>query len=146
MTKAISTVLYVEDEESDRLLMEMAFAREGLEGVLRSVGDGRTALEYLSGTGTYTQRHEHPLPRVVLLDLNLPEVNGFDVLKWIRRHPLHAELPVVILSSSVREEDREQARLLGANEFVSKPSSPGLLRGVVRKLNERWINGRTREP
>ena len=140
MAKASSTVLYVEDEESDRLLMRIAFAREGLEGVLQSVKDGQAALDYLSGTGVYAERENHPLPGVVLLDLNLPEVHGFDVLKWIRMHPLHSQLPVVIFSSSVHGEDQARARLLGANEFVTKPSSPGLFQEVARQLHGRWLN------
>ena len=119
IVKTRGTVLYVEDGEEARLLMEFAFQREGLEGVLHGVTDGREALDYLSGHGDYAARDAHPLPAVVLLDLNLAgALHGFDVLKWIRAHPVHSHLPVVIFSSSVLEEDRTRARLLGANDFV----------------------------
>ncbi|HVM48795.1 MAG TPA: response regulator [Candidatus Acidoferrum sp.] len=139
MNGANSIVLYVEDEETDRFLMERAFAKEGLQAVLRMVEHGRAAIEYLSGDGAYARREDHPLPGVVLLDLNLPEVHGFEVLKWIRAHPVHAGLPVVVFTSSERPEDRERAALLGANEYWQKPGSPALLREVARKLHDRWL-------
>ena len=137
--KAKGTVLYVEDEEGDRLLMQMSFAKEGLTSALQMVNDGAQALQYISGTGAYADRQAHPLPSVVLLDLNLPEVLGFDVLKWIRAHPLHKALPVVVFTSSQRQEDRVRALELGANEFLLKPNSPGGFREVARKLDEVWL-------
>ena len=73
------------------------------------------------GAGPFAERENYPLPGVVLLDLNLPEVHGFEVLKWIRAHPSLRELPVVVFTSSARNEDRDRARLLGANEFMRKP-------------------------
>jgi CheY-like chemotaxis protein len=139
MAKANATVLYVEDEESDRLLMELAFAKEGLAGALRTVNDGKAAEDYLSGKEMYADREKHPLPAVVLLDLHLPEVHGFEVLKWIREHPRHSELPVVVFTSSEREEARERARAFRANDFVQKPSSPMRFRDVVKMLNVVWL-------
>ncbi len=136
MTKT-GIVLYVEDEDGDRFLMERAFAREGLGEALRIVNDGRLAVEYLSGGGL----EPHPKPSVVLLDLNLPEIHRFDVLKWIRAHPLHSELPVVVFTSSEREEDRARAELLGANEFLQKPNSVGGFEGVARRLSEQYLGG-----
>lgn len=133
------TVLYVEDEESDAAFMQHAFAEQGLEPALRVVGDGRAAIQYLSGTGTFANRKEYPLPAVVLLDLNLPLVPGFDVLKWMRNHPDFAKTPVVIFSSSNREDDRARARELGANEFLAKPSSGLEFGWVVEELKEKWM-------
>ncbi len=134
-------VLYVEDEDGDRFLMQIGFRKEGLEASLRIVNDGKLAVDYLSGTGVYAERGAHPLPEVVLLDLNLPEIHGFDVLKWIRAHPLHSALPVVVFTSSEREDDRARAKLLGANEFLLKPNSPSGFRDVARMLSERWLSG-----
>src|ERR1043165_4456184 len=104
MANAFSMVLYVEDEETDRFLMQRAFRKQGLEALLQTVNDGQKAIDYLSGSGDYGNRAQHPMPALILLDLNLPEVHGFDVLRWIRAHPMHRELPVVIFSSSEREE------------------------------------------
>jgi CheY-like chemotaxis protein len=133
-------ILYVEDEETDRFLMRLAFAIQGLAEALRMVKDGKTAQDYLSGADVYEDRQKHPLPALVLLDLHLPEVNGFDVLQWIRAHPLHSSLPVVVFTSSDRDEDRARARLLGANEFLTKPRSPLRLREFVKQLNQRWLS------
>jgi PAS domain S-box-containing protein len=133
------TILYVEDEETDVLFMSTAFSEKGLASAFRLVSDGRTAIEYLSGTGKYADRGDYPLPAVVLLDLNLPQVPGFDVLKWMRNHPDFLTTPVIVFSSSVREEDRVKAMELGANEFVAKPSSGMRFGEVVERLRHRWL-------
>jgi CheY-like chemotaxis protein len=133
------TVLYVEDEESDALFMRRAFSNMGLASAFRLVSDGRAAIEYLSGTGKYADRNEYPLPAVVLLDLNLPQVPGFDVLKWMRNHPDFLTTPVVVFSSSARQEDKVKATELGANEFVAKPSSGMRFGDVVERLRQKWL-------
>lgn len=139
MEIAGSILLYVEDEEFDRMLMEMAFARVGLAPLLRMVSDGRAAIQYLSGCGPFANRANFPMPAVVLLDLHLPEMHGFDVLKWIRSHPLHGNLPVVVFTSSERPEDQTAAESLRANDFLVKPSAPHKLREIVKGLGEKWL-------
>jgi DNA-binding response OmpR family regulator len=132
-------VLYVEDEECDRMFMEVAFQKAGMGEALRTVVDGREAMAYLAGSGAYADRGRHPMPAVVLLDLNLPIVSGFDVLKWMKEHADLAGLPVVIFSSSSRDEDKAKARELGANEYVEKPQSMGKFGDVVHRLREKWL-------
>jgi CheY-like chemotaxis protein len=132
-------VLYVEDEECDRMFMEVAFQKAGMGEALRTVVDGREAMAYLGGSGAYADRSLHPVPTLVLLDLNLPVVSGFDVLNWVRGRPEIAALPVVIFSSSSKEEDRVKARELGANEFVEKPNSGLKFRDVVEGLQAKWL-------
>lgn len=134
--------MYVEDEESDALLMERAFASEGGGLALRLVRDGRSAIRYLSGGNGYENREENPVPALVLLDLNLPQVHGFEVLRWMRQQPQYVTTPVVIFSSSSREEDKERALVLGANEFVEKPNSGLKFRNVVAELRETWLEGK----
>lgn len=136
---AAPTVLYVEDEESDVIFMRRAFAEAGQGLELRVVGDGRAAIKYLSGVNGYADREEFPLPRLVLLDLNLPQVHGFDVLRWIRGREEYGATPVVIFSSSNKEEDRTKARELGANEFLGKPNSGMKFADMVRGLREKWL-------
>ena len=143
---AAGTVLYVEDEESDRLFMEMAFERAGLQGQLRAVGNGGEALDYLAGRGAYADRGRYPLPLVVLLDLNLPRVSGFEVLTWVRSRPELASLPVLVFSSSLREQDQLKARELGATEYVEKPHSGLKFQEVVERLKERWLTSPSLEP
>ncbi|HWQ90616.1 MAG TPA: PAS domain-containing protein, partial [Clostridia bacterium] len=134
-------VLYVEDEESDAMFMERAFAAKGLSGKLRVVGDGRQAIDYLSRSGDYSDREKYPVPALVLLDLNLPHVPGFQVLEWMRNNPDYAQTPVVVFSSSTREDDRVKARELGASEFVSKPNSGMRFGQVVEELRGKWMTG-----
>jgi CheY-like chemotaxis protein len=136
------TVLYVEDEESDALFMARAFEQMGLSGKLQVVCDGRAAIEYLSGSGKYSDREKHPVPALVLLDLNLPQVSGFEVLAWIRNNPDFARTPVVVFSSSTRADDRIKAKDLGANDFIAKPSSGLKFGEVVEVLQESWLGKR----
>ncbi len=134
------TVLYVEDEEGDALFMQRAFAKAGLGAALQTVGDGRAAIDYLAGAGAYADRAQYPVPNVVLLDLNLPVLPGFEVLKWMRSHPGYHATPVVVFTSSSRDEDRVKARELGANEFLEKPNSALLFSSVVQRLREKWLH------
>ena len=140
MTTVTPIVLYVEDEEIDRFFMTRAFETEAFGASLRLVNDGQAAIDYLSGSGDYADRVRYPLPAMVLLDLNMPGVHGFEVLKWIRTQRAHSALPVVIFSSSDREDDQARARLLGANGFVKKPNSGLSFQDVARKLKEQWLN------
>lgn len=137
---AMGTVLYVEDEENDVLFMETAFRKAGLGLALRSVPDGREAINYLAGNGPYADRAHHPLPAVLLLDLNLPLVPGFEVLAWLRTKAEFKELPVVVFSSSPREQDKSKALELGAQDFWVKPQSVQLYSHVVQGLKERWLD------
>ena len=132
-------MLYVEDEENDALFMHKAFGRAGLSGSLKVVVDGREAINYLSGKGAYGDRSRHPLPSLILLDLNLPIVSGFEVLRWVREQAAFQTLPVVIFSSSARKSDKETALELGANEYVEKPSSALEFPRILEWLKERWL-------
>ncbi len=131
-------VLYVEDEENDVIFMRRAFRRAGLEESLNIVDDGQPAIDYLAGRGVFANRVNYPLPAVVLLDLNLPTVSGFQVLTWIRQQTQFKQLPVVIFSSSARAEDRLHAKDLGANDYMEKPDS-GLDFGMILEaLKLKW--------
>jgi PAS domain S-box-containing protein len=136
----LTTVLYVEDEESDAVFMQRAFAKKGLAGRLRVAATGRAAIDYLSGAGDYGDREKNPVPNLVLLDLNLPQISGFEVLEWMRNNPDFAHTPAVIFSSSTREDDLAKAKELGADEFVTKPSSGLQFEEVVESLQQRWFS------
>ena len=140
------TVLYVEDEECDRYFMQEAFRTAGMGEALRAVVNGREAIDYLAGRGVYADRDLYPSPVAILLDLNMPLVSGFEVLKWIRGRPEFAALPVVVFTSSSREEDKVRARELGADEFVEKPQSMRKFSEVVELMRKRWLGaGQSRE-
>lgn len=134
--------MYVEDECSDVLLLRLAFKREGLAKNLKVVSDGQQAIDYLSGKPPYQERAEHPLPALVLLDLHLPQVDGFEVLQWIRRQPELKTMRVVIFSSSDLASDRERAMRLGANEYLLKPLGGAF--GEVAQYLKNWLTPPTR--
>ena len=138
MSDARTTVLYVEDEESDRLFMQIAFQKAGIPAALRTAVNGQDAIDYLSGTGSYADRSQHPLPALVLLDLNMPLLPGSKVLEWIRAHPAFRALPVIIFTSSTKDEDKAQAKALRATDYIEKPSVTAKWADIVSRLKQIW--------
>jgi CheY-like chemotaxis protein len=132
-------MLYVEDEKSDVLLLRVAFSLARLTIPVHVVVDGAQAIDYLAGNGPFADRSQHPLPALVLLDLNLPKKSGFEVLSWIRQQPQFASLPVVIYTSSVGLIDKDTAQLLGATDYFVKRSGVSDIAELVRSLAERWL-------
>lgn len=132
-------VLYVEDEPDDVFFLQRAFRAAGIEAPLQAVPDGETAMAYLSGSGEYANRDQHPLPRLLLLDVNLPHRSGFEVLSWVRSTPAVAMLPIVMLTSSSHGKDVHRASKLGANGYLQKPTDPSLLADVARAVKAYWL-------
>ena len=124
-------ILLVEDNLDDVLLIRREFQRAPLTNPLRVVRSGPQAIAYLTGSGTYCDRTQYPLPALVLLDINMPGSDGFGVLKWIRRQPVFAQLCVVVLTSSDEMRDVNLAFHLGADSFLVKPLE-------CRSLSELW--------
>src|SRR5437588_3708398 len=114
---APAVILIVEDREDDALLMCRAFARCSSDTAVHVLRDAPEAISYLSGAGKYASREEYPLPALILLDLHLPGMDGFELLAWIRKKDGIRTLPVVVLTSSDRVRDVKRAYDLGANSF-----------------------------
>jgi CheY-like chemotaxis protein len=123
MTTENPLVLVVDDSDTDGLLMRTVFERAGFVHPLRFVSDGEEATAYLAGSGVYGDRQRFPLPTVMLLDLNMPRKNGFEVLAWLRQQPSLRRLCVYILSSSSRDGDIQRSYDLGANSYLVKPTN-----------------------
>src|SRR6185312_5104029 len=115
-----AVILLVEDEEDYVLLIRRAFAQAKIPNPLQVVWNGEEAIWYLNGVGKYSNRAEYPLPDLILLDVKMPRVNGFEVLKWIRQQPGLAALRVLMLTSSDQIRDINEAYRLGANSFMVK--------------------------
>jgi CheY-like chemotaxis protein len=116
-------ILLVDDSPNDALLMAAVFQRAGFAHPLQFVTRGEEAVAYLRGEGRYADRVEFPAPAVILLDLNMPRQNGFEILAWIRRQPSLGRIRVYILSASSRQQDIDLALDLGANAFLVKPGT-----------------------
>lgn len=117
-----AVILLAEDEEDYVLLIKHAFAKANIPNPLFVVWNGEEAIAYLKGEGKYSNREEYPLPELMLLDLKMPRVNGFEVLKWMRAQPGLAGLRVLVLTSSDQIRDVNDAYQLGANSFLVKPT------------------------
>jgi CheY-like chemotaxis protein len=137
------TVLYVEDEENDVIFMRHAFKQAGIEHGLESVMDGQDAVSYLAGKSPYGDRQQYPMPSLILLDLNLPLISGFEVLDWLRNQSNIRQIPVVVFSSSGRAEDRQKAERLGATHYILKPASGMQFVEIAKDLKTSWLRAGT---
>jgi len=137
MTISAPALLLVEDSPDDAFIMRRALKKTGLELPLHVVSDGKAALDYLDGVAEYADRERYPLPLLVFLDLKLPYLNGFEVLEWIRHHPVVRELNVVILTSSDEERDSKRAQELGVSGYLVKPPRPETLTHTLQAFLER---------
>ena len=129
----VDTVLLVEDNPDDVFLMQRVFKKARIEAQLLVVTDGKQAVSYLEGSGEYHDRQIYPLPGLVFLDLKLPFLHGFVVLAWIRKQAHLSEVHVIILTSSMEDQDREKAAALGA-PYLVKPPTPTMLFEAIRSI------------
>jgi two-component system, response regulator len=134
-----STILLVEDNPDDEELTKRAFEVCKLSNEIVVVRDGMEALDYLFATGTHADRDPELLPQVVLLDLNLPKIDGLEVLRRIRADARTRRLPVVVLTSSSEERDIVQSYDLGANSFVRKPVDFFRFIDAAQQLGLYWL-------
>ena len=124
-------MLLAEDSADDRLLIARAVKALGLVKLIFTLEDGQEVIAYLSGNGPYADREKYPMPDLLLLDLKMPRVNGFEVLQWLNEHKLN-QLTVVVLSSSELPDDIERARSLGAKHYLLKSFD---MVAALRQLN-----------
>jgi CheY-like chemotaxis protein len=135
---ANQTILLVDDSENDRIFMRAAFKKANFNWRMLEVSDGDEAIAYLKGDGPYNDRDKFPSATVVLLDLNIPKRNGFEVLKWVRGQEQFKHLQIIVLTTSTRPADVKQAYYLGANSFLVKPAELEELVKMVGCLRD-WL-------
>jgi CheY-like chemotaxis protein len=134
------TLLMADDDEEDRLLARDALRESRVINVLRFVEDGEELMDYLRHTGKYAERESAPRPALILLDLNMPRKDGREALAEIKSDPLLKSIPVVILTTSKREEDIVRSYLAGANSFIVKPVTFEGLIEVMRSVGNYWLD------
>ena len=133
------TILHVDDDSNDALLFEHACRKAGLVLSLHGATDGDEALAYLRGAESFADRGRHPLPSLILLDLKMPRLSGFEVLAWIRRQEQFRRVPVVVLTSSNHDADVKRAYALGANSYLVKPVGFEALVDLVKAVHHYWL-------
>jgi two-component system response regulator len=140
MSENAIEILLVDDNPSDADLTLYVIEKCGLRQRLKLVRDGAEALDFLLGQGAYSQKETATAdPKVVLLDLKLPKINGAEVLRRIKSDPRTRDIPVVVLTSSDEERDVRQAYDLGANSYVVKPVDFKQFSEDIRQVVTYWL-------
>ena|SRR2546426_248162 len=134
-----AVILLAEDREDDILLIKRAFEKGDIRNPLYVVRNGEEVVAYLKGEGRYSNRAEYPLPDLLLLDLKMPGMDGFDVLRWLRQQSDFGSLRVVVLTSSDRIQDVNSAYHLGANSFLVKPIDFQNVIELSKVLRHYWL-------
>ena len=138
MTRA-AHILLVEDRRMDVELTLDAFREARLNDTVHVAWNGEQALDYLFGRGEFGDRHRHPMPDLVLLDLKLPGIDGTEVLRQVKSTPELKRLPVVVLTSSREDRDRLACYDHGANSFLVKPIDFNGFMETVREVHAYWL-------
>lgn len=133
------TILYADDDEDDRLLVEDALAESRLRNDLRMVEDGEQLLDYLHRRGAYADPEQSPRPGLILLDLNMPRLDGREALTAIKSDPDLRRIPIVVLTTSKAEEDILRSYDLGVNSFITKPVTFDALVELMKILGKYWF-------
>lgn len=131
-------ILLAEDDPNDTLLIKRAFTKAGFGDLLKTVSNGKQAMEYLDGSAEYADRSRFPLPFLLLLDLKMPGTNGFEVLQWVRSQPELKRLLVVVLTSSNLQTDVDRAYELGANSYLVKPIEFNEMVNMIQRFEAYW--------
>jgi len=132
-------ILLAEDSERDAEMTLRALRKHNLGNRVHRVKDGAEALEFLYSTGEYSDRTLDPLPKLILLDLKMPKVDGIEVLRRIKSEERTRAIPVVMMTSSNEERDVVESYRLGVNSYVVKPIEFAEFAEVVAKIGFYWV-------
>ena len=133
------SILLIESHVDDGDLALRALRASGVAGDVIVVRDGAEALEYLFGTGAYSGRDLRAMPACLLLELELPQLDGLEVLRRVRADPRTRLIPIVVLAASCEPQDIRAAYRLGANSFICKPASLSLFADAMRQVEHYWL-------
>ena len=139
MSDRTKVILLVEDNPDDAALTLRALKKNNIKNEVVVARDGVEALDYMHGTGTYAGRNVSELPQIVLLDLKLPKLDGLEVLKRMRADERTATQPVVVLTTSLEQQDVVSSYRYGANSYIRKPVNFDQFTDAVRQLGLYWL-------
>ena len=131
-------ILIAEDDEDEALLLGHALKAIGVANPVLMVDNGEHVIAYLKGEGQFADRATFPLPAVLITDLKMPAVGGFELLEWLRHHPHFAIIPTLVFSNSAEPQDVQRAYALGANAYLVKPPEMEQLEALMRTTFEFW--------
>ena len=134
----IIDVLLVDDNDDDIEIALRTFKKSKTQNRIHVVHDGQEALAFLRHESGFSDEEEHPTPNVILLDISMPKMNGFEFLAAVKKDPLYAYIPVLMLTSSRNEKDVLASFRAGAAGYISKPVSGEDFTGIVDALNDFW--------
>jgi CheY-like chemotaxis protein len=132
-------ILLAEDDPDDRLLTRRALQKSRIANTISTVEDGEELMEYLRHEGEYEDPEDAPRPGLILLDLNMPRMDGREALKKIKSDPELRRIPVIVLTTSEAEQDILQSYDLGVNAFVTKPVTFDGLADAIQALGDFWF-------
>jgi CheY-like chemotaxis protein len=139
MDKKQFTVLLVEDDLNDIFLVKRAFRTAKIPNPLQIVTDGEEAIAFLQGAGKYSDREAYPLPKLIVMDIKMPRLSGFEVLEWVKGNGRPWRLiPVIIVSSSNNPSDINRAYELGANAYMVKPMNYRAVEHLFESITHYW--------
>ena len=134
-----STIMVVDDDPSDLMLIERAFRAIGVKDPIHTINGGLEAIAYMMGEGKYADRSVYAYPTFITTDLKMPGADGFAVLEHLKNNPEWAVIPTVVLTGSADLDDIKKAYMLGASSYHVKPHSPDGLRNILKALNNYWL-------
>ena len=134
-----STILLVEDNADDVFFMKRALLSAQIKNPVQVASDGQAAIDYLRGSGMFSDRVRYPSPCLVFLDLKLPGKSGHEVLQWIREESPTKTLVVILLTTSREPRDIQHAYNLGCNGFLVKPGTPPQLHDMISAVKHFWL-------
>lgn len=133
------TILVADDDDDDRMMVEDAFRECGWRNPIQFVVDGEELMDYLHHRGQFSDDDAHPLPSLILLDLNMPRKDGREALRDIKADPALRHIPIVVMTTSRSPDDITRSYQSGANSFVSKPGGYVALLELVQALASYWL-------
>lgn len=132
-------LMVVDDSDSDIFCLKRGFQKAGIEVRIHELSDGQSAIDYLSGSAPFADWAQCPLPNLMILDIRMPGLDGFDVLQWVRAQSGIGAMPIIMLSSSAEAEDVDKAHQWGANSYLVKPHSLSEFTRLAEGIERYWF-------